>query len=293
MYDKITDYPGKAARFEHGFLYEKNGETGLYKARALLLPGLSHGFSTREGGMSEGPFASLNLHWDKDGCEPDVLENYSRFARGAGLCYEDMVIVNHEHGATVLRLDASHRGRGFDKPPLPFCDGIITNDPAVALVTSHADCGAFFMYDPVSRSIGMAHAGWKGTLAQIGLTMAQAMTREFGADPANVMAAAGPCICPRCFEVDESLADEFAQVFADPAVKLAGRSGLDRSGLDRSGKAHVDLPRCAAIQFMRAGILPEHITLMDACTYEDTAHFFSHRRDRGVTGSMAAFIQLR
>ncbi|MEA4970472.1 MAG: polyphenol oxidase family protein, partial [Candidatus Pelethousia sp.] len=221
-------------------------------------------------------------------CEPDVLENYSRFARGAGLCYEDMAIVNHEHGATVLRLDASHRGRGFGKPPLPFCDGIITNDPAVALVTSHADCGAFFMYDPVSRSAGMAHAGWRGTLAQIGLAMAQAMVREFGCDPSDILAAAGPCICPRCFEVDESLADEFAQVFADPDVKLAGQPGLDRFG-----KAHVDLPRCAAIQFMRAGILPEHITLMGACTYENAAHFFSHRRDRGVTGSMAAFVQLR
>lgn len=283
MYDQVLDYSSKAAHFEHGFLYQKSGETAFYQARALQLPGIVHGFSTREGGVSEGPFASLSLHWDKDGCTEDVLENYRRFARGAGIRYEDMAVVNHEHGATVLRLDASHRGRGFDKPPLPFCDGIITNDPAVALVTSHADCGAFFLYDPVSRSIGMAHAGWKGTLAGIGFVMAQAMAREFGADPANILAATGPCICPKCFEVDEPLADEFVQVFADPAVKLAGRPG----------KAYVDLQRCAAIQFMRAGILPQHITLMDACTYENPAHFFSHRRDKGVTGSMAAFIQLR
>lgn len=282
MHAQILNYEAKAAQFQHGFFYEKKGETGFYQARALLLAGLSHGFSTREGGVSEGPFASLNLHWDKEGCEPDVLENYHRFAQGAGLLYEDMAIVNHEHGATVLRLDASHRGRGFGGSPLPFCDGIVTNDPSVALVTSHADCGAFFLYDPVTRSIGMAHAGWKGTLAQIGLVMTETLAREYGANPADILAAAGPCICPRCFEVDESLADAFVAAFSDPAVKRSAKAG----------KAYVDLPRCAAIQFLRGGILPEHITLMEACTYEDRAHFFSHRRDKGVTGSMAAFIKL-
>lgn len=282
MHAKILEYQAKAAQFQHGFLYEKVGDVGFYRARALLLPGLIHGFSTREGGVSEEPFASLNLHWDKEGCQADVLENYRRFAQGAGFAYEDMAIVNHEHGATVLRLDASHRGQGFDGPPLPYCDGIITKASEVALVTSHADCGAFFLYDPATRSIGMAHAGWKGTLAQIGLVMAQAMAREFGADPANMLAAAGPCICPRCFEVDESLGDAFVETFGDPGVKLPGNPG----------KAHVDLPMCAAIQFLRTGILPEHITLMDACTYENPAHFFSHRRDKGITGSMAAFIKL-
>ncbi|NCB31246.1 MAG: peptidoglycan editing factor PgeF, partial [Clostridia bacterium] len=237
----------------------------------------------REGGVSQGPFASLNLHWSKEGCEADVLENYHRFSQGAGISYADMAIVNHAHGAVVLRLDASHRGSGFDKPPLPFCDGIITNDPAVALVTSHADCGAFFLYDPETRSIGMAHAGWKGTLEQIGLVMARAMEWEYGAKPADILAAAGPCICPKCFEVDEPLADQFVAVFAEPSLKRLGRPG----------KAYVDLPMCSAIQFLRAGIQPEHITLMDACTYETPVHFFSHRRDQGVTGSMAAFIQLR
>ena len=281
---QILDYKGKAAQFEHGFLYEKNAElgTGLYKAHALLLPGLMHGFSTREGGVCDVPYSSLNLHWDEDGCQADVTENYRRFAKGAGFCYEDMAIVSHEHGATVLRLDASHRGCGFDKPPLTYCDGIVTNDPAVTLVTSHADCGAFFMYDPITQSIGMAHAGWKGTLAQIGFVMAKTIQQEYGAKPEDIIAVAGPCICPRCFEVDESLADTFVEAFSDPAVKLPGKPG----------KAYVDLQMCSAIQFLRAGIMPEHITLMDACTYENSEHFFSYRRDKGITGSMAAFIKL-
>lgn len=272
----------KAARFQRGFLYEKNGETALCKARSLLLPGLAHGFSTREGGVSEGPYASLNLHWSKDGLAPDVWENYGRFAAGAGQRLEDMAIVNHEHGTTVLALDASHRGCGFHRPPLPFCDGIITNDPALVLVTSHADCGAFFFYDPVQRAIGMAHAGWKGTLGKIGRTMAKAMEEAYGTQPADILAAAGPCICHRCFEVDDSLGHTFTEAFGEPSIKRPGRPG----------KAYIDLQLCAALQFMEAGIQPENITLMDACTYEKETLFFSHRRDKGVTGSMAAFIRL-
>ena len=77
------------------------------------------------------------------------------------------------------------------------------------------------------------------------------------------------------------MGEEFAKAF-DPAIKLPGRPG----------KAHVDLPLCAGLQFLEAGILPEHITLMDACTYENPALFYSHRRDKGETGSMAAFMQL-
>ena len=276
-----NSYDALAARFAHGFVYEKNQGIGFYKARSLELPGLRHGFSTREGGVSKGPYASLNLHWQKEGCAADVLENYRRFARGASVAYEDMVIVNHAHGNNVLQVSREDRGKGFDLPPLPFCDGLITNDPAVVLVTSHADCGAFFFYDPRKRAVGMAHAGWKGTLMQIGLVMAEKMQRAFGTDPGDILAAAGPCICPKCFEVDAELGEAFANAF-EPGVCRPGKPG----------KAYVDLPRCAAIQFLRAGILPEHITLMDACTFENPAMFFSHRRDKGVTGSMAAFIRL-
>lgn len=100
--------------------------------------------------------------------------------------------------------------------------------------------------------------------------------------PENLIAVAGPCICPKCFEVDEALGEEFARAF-DPAVKRTGRPG----------KAYVDLPLCAGLQFLQAGILPEHITLMDACTYEDPERFYSHRRDKGGTGSMAAYMQLQ
>lgn len=275
----------QAALIKHGFIYKRtNKGTGLYCAEALdKAGGVSHGFSTREGGITvDPPKASLNLSWTRCGSPEEVIANFKIFAEGAGIDYDDMAVVNHEHGANVLRIAHEHRGRGFYKDPLPPCDGIITDDPTVTLVTSHADCGAYFFYDPVHRAIGMAHAGWKGTLLRIGAEMARRMAEEFDTDPSDIIAATGPCICRDCFEVDADLGEKFQSEFGYPGISRPGRQG----------KAYVDLELAAAVQFVEAGIRPESITLMNACTYENRQHFFSHRRDKGITGSMAAFIKL-
>lgn len=275
----------QAALIKHGFIYKRtNKGTGLYCAEALdRAGGVSHGFSTREGGITvDPPKASLNLSWTRCGSPEEVIANFKIFAEGAGIDYDDMAVVNHEHGANVLRIAHEHRGRGFYKDPLPPCDGIITDDPTVTLVTSHADCGAYFFYDPVHRAIGMAHAGWKGTLLRIGAEMARRMAEEFDTDPSDIIAATGPCICRDCFEVDADLGEKFQSEFGYPGISRPGRPG----------KAYVDLELAAAVQFVEAGIRPESITLMNACTYENRQHFFSHRRDKGITGSMAAYIKL-
>lgn len=275
----------QAALIKHGFIYKRtNKGTGLYCAEALdKAGGVSHGFSTREGGITvDPPKASLNLSWTRCGSSEEVIANFKIFAEGAGIDYDDMAVVNHEHGANVLRIAHEHRGRGFYKDPLPPCDGIITDDPTVTLVTSHADCGAYFFYDPVHRAIGMAHAGWKGTLLRIGAEMARRMAEEFDTDPSDIIAATGPCICRDCFEVDADLGEKFQSEFGYPGISRPGRQG----------KAYVDLELAAAVQFVEAGIRPESITLMNACTYENRQHFFSHRRDKGITGSMAAYIKL-
>ena len=275
----------QAALIKHGFIYKRtNKGTGLYCAEALdKAGGVSHGFSTREGGITvDPPKASLNLSWTRCGSPEEVIANFKIFAEGAGIDYDDMAVVNHEHGANVLRIAHEHRGRGFYKDPLPPCDGIITDDPTVTLVTSHADCGAYFFYDPVHRAIGMAHAGWKGTLLRIGAEMARRMAEEFDTDPSDIIAATGPCICRDCFEVDADLGEKFQSEFGYPGISRPGRQG----------KAYVDLELAAAVQFVEAGIRPESITLMNACTYENRQHFFSHRRDKGITGSMAAYRKL-
>ena len=114
----------QAALIRHGFTYKRtNKGTGLYCAEALdKAGGVSHGFSTREGGITvDPPKASLNLSWTRCGSPEEVIANFKIFAEGAGIDYDDMAVVNHEHGANVLRIAHEHRGRGFYKDPLPPC----------------------------------------------------------------------------------------------------------------------------------------------------------------------------
>ena len=139
----LRDY-GKLVR---GYEYEQRpGGVGIYRLPALLaLPFVRHGFSARTGGVSEGALSSLNLSFSR-GFEPRerTMENYRIFCRAAGIAEADMVLDTYEHGATVRRVGAADRGAGYTRPPLPPCDGLVTDEPGVTLVTGHADCMAFF-----------------------------------------------------------------------------------------------------------------------------------------------------
>lgn len=277
-------HPFSDTRINHGYVCRAADDTAFFTAEALnQKSSVSHGFSTRLGGVSPAPYDSLNLGWSRPDPEENIARNFQIFCDAAKIDRESMVIVNYEHGGTVLKVTKDDRGRGFDKEPLAFCDGLVTNDENVVLITSHADCGAFFLYDPVKRAVGLAHAGWKGTLARIGARAVELMQKEYGSDPKDILVSTGPCICKNCFEVDLELAERFADEFGTKSLYEHGREG----------KAQLDLEAAAAIQILDAGVKPENLTLMHACTYELETYFFSHRRDKGDTGSMAAYICLK
>ena len=266
-----------------GYAYhDLGGDVGVYRLPSFLAcRGIEHGFSAKTGGVSTGCFASLNLSFTRPEQRENVMENYRIFADAAQIPWESMVMDAYEHGATVLRVDASDCGKGYLFDPLPPCDGLVTNDPAVTLITGHANCMAFFFYDPVARAIGLCHAGWRGALARIGREVVKKMIDCYGSDPADLLAGVGPSICPRCFEVGDDVAKAFEAAF--PACPLRGKN--------ERGRATVDLWQVAASQFLESGIRPEHIELMGVCTYEDE-RLYSHRRDRGRTGGMAAYLRI-
>ncbi len=271
-------------RIQRNHAYREQNGVGFFTLPAFTDTGLvRHGLSSRTGGVSKPPYATLNLSFTRpDERHETVMENYRLFADAANIAWESMVMDSFEHGTTVFRVDASHAGMGYLRDPLPPCDGLITNDPRIALITGHADCLPLYLLDPISKCIGLAHAGWKGTLGKIGLIMARLMETEYGAEPAHMLAGVGPGICAHCFEVDEDLGRRFQEGFPGVPRVLPGKPG----------KAQIDLPLAAAAQFLEAGIHPENITLVDVCTYEDPARLYSHRRDQGQTGGMAAFLQL-
>lgn len=263
--------------------YVQHDGVGLYRLPAFSGCAVEHGFSTRVGGVSLAPYDTLNLCWTRDYCDDNIYSNYEILCRACGLDFSRMIIVNHQHGSRVVRVDGSSAHYGFPGEPQIPCDGLVTNDPSVILVTSHADCGAVFLFDPATRSVGLCHAGWRGTMARIGAEAVRKMTEEFGAEPGGIIAGIGPCICGACFEVDEALGVAFRKEFAYTPV------ATDFAG----GKARVDLQTAMAVQLLDAGVRPENMYLSDVCTFEDREHLFSYRRDKGKTGSMIAYLRLK
>ncbi len=268
-----------------GFGYHayENG-VGCYTLNNLAeLDFVAHGFSARTGGVSTGPLSSLNLSFSRVESEPraQTMENYRIFCAAVGIDTRTMVMDNYEHGVNVLEVDRAHCGMGWTRPPLPNCDGLVTNDPAVTLITGHADCMAFYFVDPVKRAIGLAHAGWRGALNRMGCRMVEMLQTSFDSRPSDILCGVGPSICQDHFEVDAELGETFSTAFPYADCVVPGKPG----------KAQVDLWKVAVGQFLEAGILPEHIQLSGVCTYEDQ-RLYSYRRDKPVTGGMAAYLRL-
>ena len=263
---------------------EHDGGVGIFALPAFSeQEGLRHGFSARTGGVSEGCFSSLNLSFSRKGeARETVMRNYRIFCNAAGIDERSMVMDNYAHGTNVRRVFAADAGRGWTREPLESCDALITEDPALTLVTGHADCMALYFYDPVRRCIGLAHAGWRGALHRIGASVVEAMKASFKTDPSDLYAGVGPSICGDCFEVDYDVSGAFAAAF--PGLPCIHDDSARR-------KAYVDLWMVAAAQLLEAGVKKERISLMNVCTAED-ARLYSHRRDRGKTGGMAAFLAL-
>ena len=242
-----------------------------------------HGFTTRKGGVSQGPFASLNFNRKRGDTPENINKNYQLMCEALGIPLEALVLVNYEHGAKTHRVSGVDTGKGVTRPSdLPHSDGLITNDPGVALLTLHADCMGVFLLDPVKKSIGVCHAGWKGVASGVGPAMVQAMEKSFGSSPSDLLCGISAHIRSCCFEVDEPVAAIFRNTY-----------GQTDAVLEREGeKPAVDLEACMLYSLTNAGVSEEHITMQGECTSCATGDYYSHRRDKGKTGSMASVLML-
>lgn len=177
--------------------------------------GCLHGFTLRSGGVSAPPFDTLNLGYNRPEPAENVTENYRRLAAAAGFDFSTMALCNFCHGDGVETATAAQRGWGFpNHPAFPPCDALATNDPAVTLVTLHADCMPVFLYDPAKRAGAMIHAGWKGNSLRIGRKgRPQAHGSLRLPRPKDLRAFFGPSIGPCCFEVDEPVKRVFDAAF--------------------------------------------------------------------------------
>lgn len=261
------------------FTVHQEGTLEYLTAGALSAGGAVHAFSTRYGGVSEGPLSSLNLGTHRGDRPENVLENYRILGRAVGFSPEDTVFTRQLHTDIILRVGAADRGTGLFREQTAICDGIITDEPNVALVCFSADCTPVLLYDPVRGAVGAVHAGWRGTAMGIARRAVEAMTREFGCRPSDIRAAIGPCISRCCFETGPEV----------PEAMLAALGSEAQGAIEPRGeKFFVDLKALNRLHLLRAGVAV--IDVSEDCTMCQPGRFWSHRASHGVRGSLAAVI---
>lgn len=252
-----------------------------YLTAPCLAP-TAHCFSTRLGGVSGGHLSSLNLGMHRGDTPENVEENYARLGAAVGFSPADTVFTRQVHGDVVQRVGRRQRGRGLRFLVEEPCDGLITDEPGVALTVFSADCTPILLYDPVKHAVGAVHAGWRGTAAQIAKRAVEAMGREFGCDAADIRAAIGPCISMCCFETDADV----------PQAMLASFGGEAEAFIRPNGeKYYVNLKGLNELALRQAGV--RTVDVAQECTACQTQRFWSHRRVGNERGSLAAIIALR
>jgi YfiH family protein len=182
------------------------------------------------------------------------------------------------HGADVILASKPVQGRRW----LALADAMITDRPGAALAMRFADCTPLLFHDPVQGVVGMAHAGWRGTVQGIGAAVVRALSRSFGCKPANIQAGIGPSIGPRRYQVGAEVV-EAVRVYFGTTDGLIRRDAAD-------GSAYLDLWAANRLDLERAGV--EQIEVAGICTAEHTDEFYSHRAEHGRTGRFSAVIAL-
>ena len=254
----------------------RKGTLEYLTASGITVP---HGFTTRFGGVSEGHLSSLNIGIHRGDAWENVLKNYEILGNALDFDVKSLVLSHQTHTDTVLRVGRAHCGAGLFAPELPECDGLITNEPGVALAVFTADCTPILLHDPVTGAVGAVHAGWRGTASAIAGKAVEAMAREFGSRPEDIRAAIGPNIGFCCFQTDADVPQAMEAAFGE-AVKPFIRSQGD--------KYYVNLKEINALVLRRAGV--RQVELSEACTVCESHRFWSHRVTRGERGSQGAII---
>ena len=150
---------------------------------------IRHAFSTRIGGVSTGPYQSMNLNFNRGDVPENVTENYKLFCQAAGFDYHTLVSSKQDHNINVRRVTSADCGIGiWRKHDLDSVDALVTNEPNVTLVTHYADCTPLLFADPEKKVIALAHAGWRGTVERIGEAVVDVMTDDYGCDPTDIIA---------------------------------------------------------------------------------------------------------
>ncbi|MHB0938725.1 MAG: peptidoglycan editing factor PgeF [Armatimonadota bacterium] len=240
----------------------------------LAVPGLRHAFSTRHGGVSEGPFATLNLGYHVEDDPARVTENRRRFAAAAEYAAERLITAQQVHGARLAWVGEAECGRGALDwvSAVPGTDGLLVQEPGVPVAILVADCAAVLIADPVRRALALVHAGWRGALGRIASAAARELAQA-GSRPQDLYVGISPTLCPACLEVSAEIGDEVAAELGDAAVDFTHE------------KPRLRIHAMLAADLASVGVF--RITAHPDCTRCRNEKYFSHRGQNGRAGRLA------
>ncbi len=257
---------------------ERVRRAGLTFYRNEAWCGLRHGIFTRRGGVSQGPWNSLNLGASIGDDLAAVKENHDRVYRAAEVKGERATSCWLVHSVDTLVVKAGARRNG----KLQKADALVTDQPDTPLVMRYADCAPLLYYDSAKQVIGLGHAGWRGTVKGMASRVVRMMRKTYGSRAADIEVVIGPAISRRNYQVGEEVASQAEDYFGD------GAGVIWRAPAD--GSPHLDLWRANRLDLERSGVTA--IKVLDICTFENTVDFYSHRAENGVTGRFGVVISL-
>lgn len=233
--------------------------------------------STRIGGVSLKPYHELNMGYHVGDDPQKVTENRKIFCNTIGIKLDSLVLAQQVHGDNIMVVDERYAGCGaYDfESGLPNTDAIITNSNSIAIGILTADCVPVMLFDPNRKVIGVAHAGWKGSLLKIAANTVLKMKEIYGTEPSDCLASLGPFICKCCYEVSDSIIKQFENIF-------------DYKPKNKENK--LDLLQIIKIQLTKIGV--RDISSMELCTACNLNLFYSHRAENGLTGRMISLLKL-
>ncbi len=232
---------------------------------------------TRRGGVSPAPWHSLNLGGSVGDDPARVVENRLRSFDALGRAHASIHDVWLVHGTDIVYADAPRSLAQASQR----ADIILTDNPEVSLFMRFADCVPLLFHDPKKHVIGVAHAGWMGTVKGIAKTTIEGMQSRYGCQPENILVGIGPSIGVDHYEVHEDVTLQFREKYGKDAERVIQT---------RAGKSYLDLWAANEIQLQNAGV--EQIQVSGLCTACHLDDWFSHRAEKGKTGRFGALMAL-
>lgn len=231
--------------------------------------GLFHAVFTRHGGLSSGPFNSLNVSFNVGDDPKNVKENIAKIKNAVSARY--LITMNQVHGSRVIGLPKQEIGKDLT---LHDCDAVVTNCAGAALMVKLADCQGVVLYSPKSHVLAVAHCGWRGNLANILGKTVHVMEHVFDCDPREIFAAISPSLGPCCGEFKD-----YAKIFPKHFRRFMVADN------------HFDLWAISRWQLLEAGVEQKNLQVAGVCTRCNADIFFSYRSKK-VTGRFAVVAML-